>query len=941
MLETFLGKTADYLFQAHGMEGLKDIAVVMPSQRGILYLKKELAFRGDRPFLSPSFFTIEEFALQMSDSVLEDPIDLLFEAYACFKEVDPKIDFDRFVTWGQLMLKDFDTLDLYLVDPTSLFSFLSEAKSIERWGKEFGEDQAEGWITPNTQAYFKLYDSLLEVYIRLKSRLEAKGTTYRGLAYRKLVELLEAGKSLGFKQIYFVGFNALSKSEETIIRLLLRENVAQTLWDVDEYYVKNKYHRAGNWLRDYSNPANPAYLSRGPFHWMGRDLVDKPKQVEILALANPSAQIFVALEQIRTWQAEHGELEQVALVLGDESLLDSLMPYLGEFKDRLNITMGYSLKKSQVFSLIDLWWSLVPLEKYPVSFLKSLKEHPLMQGIPLPTWKETDLYLSTVPENSNLFIPADASFQDCLKSLISLLNSILYKTDKDDWDAESHAVLQALTVLDKLEELASTHTFITVKSGQALCKQLLQQQKLTFEGAEKRSLHVMGLLETRTLDFDRVIVLSLNEGSLPGTRKRESLIPVDIANMAAFSLPTFTQADAVTSYHFYRLLQRPKEVVLVYVQNESSSAEVSRFIRQIRYDWVKANPHLKLAEPAIKFSSSVQKENEVTLRIEKTPELIAQIRGILEKRGLSPSSVAMFSSCSLKYYFSQIVNLQQEKQRDDEMGADVFGTWVHKVLELLDKELISIGGFESSLSVEKKKELIAPLLEKAMEDIREREGNFEIEKGFNYVLQEVAKTLLGNYFEESASWYPEEIKLLAVEQQVETIVSVPVGNESWSIRMKGRIDRLDLKGGSVLRIVDYKTGKVVKQDVDAGDSLAETLREEELKTKLFQLWMYKFLVAKELQKTPADRNEFLRSLPSDRIELEPGIISFRNFAGKLISSSLEFSEGESVEAFLQESEEVVSFWVNKLVSTDSVFEKTVNMDQCTYCDFTSICHRNV
>ena len=285
--------------------------------------------------------------------------------------------------------------------------------------------------------------------------------------------------------------------------------------------------------------------------------------------------------------------------------------------------------------------------------------------------------------------------------------------------------------------------------------------------------------------------------------------------------------------------------------------------------------------------------------------------------------------------------MQQEKQRDDEMGADVFGTWVHKVLELLDKQLISIGGIESCLSVEKKKELIAPLLEKAMEDIREREGNFEIEKGFNYVLQEVAKTLLGNYFEESASWYPEEIKLLAVEQEVETFVSVPVGNESWSIRMKGRIDRLDLKGGTVLRIVDYKTGKVVKQDVDAGESLAETLREEELKTKLFQLWMYKFLVAKELQKSPADRNEFLRSLPLDRIALEPGIISFRNFAGKLISSSLEFSEGESVEAFLQESEEVVNFWVNKLISTDSVFEKTVNIDQCTYCDFTSICHRNV
>ena len=940
-MQTFLGKTADHLFQSHSIEELKDIAVVMPSQRGILYLKKELAIRGDRPFLSPSFFTIEEFALQMTDSVLEDPIDLLFEAYACFKEVDPNTDFDRFATWGQMMLKDFDTLDLYLVDPSSLFTFLSEAKSIERWGEEYGEEQAGTWITPNTQAYFKLYDSLLEVYIRLKSRLEVKGTTYRGLAYRKLVELLEAGKSLGFKQIYFVGFNALSKSEESIIRLLLKENVAQTLWDVDEYYLKNRFHRAGNWLRDYSNPGNPAYLSRGAFHWIERDLLDKPKRVEIIGLANPSAQIFVAIEQIRAWQEEHGDLEQVALVLGDESLLDSLMPYLGEFKDRLNITMGYSLKKSQVFSLIELWWSLVPLEKYPVSLVKSLKEHPLMHSIKVPSWKETDLYLAQVPAGGNIFISAQSSFLECLQKLIRLLTDILYKTDKEDWDAESQAILQALTVLDKLEELATIHSFISVKSGQALCKQLLQQQKMTFEGAENRSLHVMGLLETRTLDFDRVIVLSLNEGSLPGTRKRESLIPVDIANMSAFSLPTFTQADAVTSYHFYRLLQRPKEAVLVYVQNESSSAEVSRFIRQIRFDWSKLNPNLELIEPTIQFNADHVVEEEVEHRITKTPELIAQIKDILENRGFSPSSVAMFASCSLKYYFSQIVNLRQEKQREDEMGADVFGTWLHKVLELVDSQLIEAGGWEDGLSVTEKKALIEPLLAQAMAEIREKEGNFEVEKGFNYVLQDVAKTLLGSYFDQSSTWYPERIKLLAVEQKLETTVMIPVGSEMWPVKMKGRIDRMDLKGESVLRIVDYKTGKVEKKDVKAGESLAETLQDKELKAKLFQLWMYKFLVKMELQKDPEERIEALQGIVLDNLTIEPGIISFRNFKDQLISSPLEFSEGESDGAFIQESNALIKYWVDELVSEETVFEKTANLDQCTFCDFTSICHRNV
>jgi RecB family exonuclease len=617
------------------------------------------------------------------------------------------------------------------------------------------------------------------------------------------------------------------------------------------------------------------------------------------------------------------------------------MPYLGEFKERLNITMGYSLKKSQVFSLIELWWSLVPLEKYPVSLVKSLKEHPLMHSIPMPFWKETDLYLTQVPTDVNVFISSKATFQGCLQALIRLLTAILYKTDKEDWDAESQAILQALTVLDKLDELATQHTFISVKSGQALCKQLLSQQKMTYEGAENRSLHVMGLLETRTLDFDRVIVLSLNEGSLPGTRKRESLIPVDIANMSAFSLPTFTQADAVTSYHFYRLLQRPKEVVLVYVQNESSSAEVSRFIRQIRFDWAKKNPHVQISEPTVKFSADHILAEEQELRIEKTPELIAEIKSILEHRGFSPSSVAMFASCSLKYYFSQIVNLQQEKQRDDEMGADVFGTWVHKVLELLDSRLITSGGWEDQLSVSEKKELIAPLLAEAMVEIREREGNFEVEKGFNYVLQEVAKTLLGTYFDESAQWYQERIKLIAVEAKIETQVMIPVGNEMWSIKLKGRIDRIDLKGDSELRIVDYKTGKVVKKEVDAGESLAETLTQEDLKAKLFQLWMYKYLVTKELLKEPSERFDALKGMELSRLKIQPGIISFRNFKDQLISSPLEFTEGETIPEFIQESEKLIQHWVQELISTDSCFEKTVNLDQCTYCDFTSICHRNV
>jgi hypothetical protein len=183
-MKTFLGKTAAHLWAQHGVDEMQDIAVVMPSQRGVLYLKKELAYLSDRPFLAPDFMTIEEFALKMTDSSLVDPIELLFEAYTCFKEVDPLVDFDRFMGWGQMMLKDFDTLDMYLVDPYQIFSFLSEVKSLERWGAAYGEEDTGKYITQHTQAYFKLYDHLLEVYGRLQARLKDRGQVYRGIAYR-------------------------------------------------------------------------------------------------------------------------------------------------------------------------------------------------------------------------------------------------------------------------------------------------------------------------------------------------------------------------------------------------------------------------------------------------------------------------------------------------------------------------------------------------------------------------------------------------------------------------------------------------------------------------------------------------------------------------------------------------------------------------------------
>lgn len=973
-MKSFLSKTAEYLLEQHALNDLQNICIVLPSQRGVLYLKKELAKLGDKPFLSPKIYTVEEFSLEMTQMELVDPTHLLLQAFDIFKELDPKVDFDRFISWGAMMLKDFDTIDMYLVDPQHLFSFMSEAKAIERWGKEYGIEDSSTLITNHTKAYFQLYDHLLEVYARLQSRLQDQNLAYRGMVYRKLIQQLESNQTnlLSFDQLYFVGFNALSKAEEEMIRLLIQQGKTQTLWDVDDFYIKNKYHRAGNWLRDYSNPKSKNYLSKGPFNWLSNDLSTDSKQLEIIGLANPSAQIFAALETIEKWQQEYGDQEQIALVLGDESLLDQVLQYIGQYKHRLNITMGYSMKKTQIFSLLEIFWELWKYSsdgRFSTQTMDQLFRHPLMlvyfKHLKYKTTIDAIHLLNNLNKKSairvkladilslNLQIPIldllffehDLPFQQIVNKIKLLCKSLMLAIPENDWDEQAEGLMITHDLTDTISTLIHDRNDISIKSGKSLLTQLLQQKKITFEGSDIRTLNVMGLLETRTLDFDRVIVMSLNEGSLPGTRKRESLIPLDIASMSAFALPTFTQADAVTSYHFYRMLQRPKEIVFTYVlpSEKSSVKEMSRFIKQIKYDWVKANPNLRVLEPMVEFAKGTTKAITAEHhRIVKSPEIQTKILTKLKERGLSPSAIGTFATCSIKYYYSQVLGLRAEKNRDDEMGADVFGTWVHKVLELVDEDILkNKSGFYQNDNLESRIASIEEKLDEAMDLIQQSEGVFEVEKGFNFILKAVAKTLLENYFRQSQNWEKEPVKIVALEESLNTSLNIKINNEDALIKMQGRVDRIDLLGNHVIRIIDYKTGKVESKDLKVENSLKEELTNVDLKAKLFQLWLYKYLIVKEMLLPRSERKEFVKDFDLGTLQFQPGIISFRNFKEKVLSAQLDFEPNESINQFVAHSEEVVSHWVNRILDPNQPFERTPQIENCQYCDFKVICQREV
>jgi ATP-dependent helicase/DNAse subunit B len=375
---------------------------------------------------------------------------------------------------------------------------------------------------------------------------------------------------------------------------------------------------------------------------------------------------------------------------------------------------------------------------------------------------------------------------------------------------------------------------------------------------------------------------------------------------------------------------------------KSSVKEMSRFIKQLRLDWVNQNPSLNWTEPQVKFDLVEHPQQDLVHRIEKTDAVIDLLKSKLETRGLSPSAMAQFANCSLQYYYSYVLNLRKEKQYEDELGADVFGTWVHKVLENVDKAILeSHEGWVDQSNVQARIDSLDDLLDQAMEEIQDREGVFEMEKGFNYVLKEVAKTILSTYYESERHWNSGRVQLLDTEMDLDTLVPVNFEGANFSVKLKGRVDRLDRVEG-VYRIIDYKTGKVETKDLTVGEQgLMEELTSDDLKGKLLQLWLYKFLLA---QAVAAQEMPVFTGLDWKSLSIEPGIISFRNLEAGVLSVpklGLWFEDGQNMDGFIADSKHLIQAWVDKILDRTKPFAKTSDVESCQYCDFKVICHREI
>lgn len=976
---TFLNQSAQYIFEKHPLAQLKNICVVLPSRRAVYYFKQALAKFSNVPFIAPEILAIDDFVMQMSGVNQIDAVSLLFELYEIFKKYDPEVKFERFISWAPTLLRDFDTIDLYLVDnPKSIFEYMSEAKVLERWNPaqlKSGKPAFE--VTPVLDKYFKLFENIYNVYSDLQKSLTTKGLAYRGMAYRILAEsvkqlLIEKNEnSVIFEKYYFIGFNALSASEEKIIETLVKTNRAETLWDADTYFMSSEYnHKAGMLLRSYKNSGR-----FGKWNWQTDELLKGEKQMRIIGVENATLQTKIAGHIYAEAIAENPEVPTV-IVLADENLLQPVIYSLNERISDFNITMGVSLRGSMLFTLIDAVFELqqniaefktkdggtVKMPKFSHRHIFKVLNHPFIRRyeqikyapeIKAKSQERTvfrktlseilrtnKVYLSQdemldLGENEPIFKILFSRWSDNpQKALFAFYDLIdeLRNVYRDSNDAiETEYLYLFLTILHRLEKILFQNRELSLKSFKHFLYELIKQEKIPFSGEPISNLQIMGMLETRCLDFERVIILSVNEGTIPSAKHINSLIPFDAC--IEYHLPVHSDQDAVMAYHFFRLLQRAKEVDILYVIPNGEGlggggSEKSRFILQIENELVKENKNIKLTYPKIKFGQDNETEVINKIDIFKSEDILKSISKLIAEKGIYPTSLSNYLKCSLQFYFDKIANISKREEVDENFGADVFGTWIHNTLEKIDKD------FGPKISEENIETIIGELEKRLDEAYQEKFGGFVVESGMNYLLKQVAQQLLNDFFENQKVSQRFPLEVVQAEQLIEVIFEKVIHGKLQKIKIAGRIDRIE-REGNVLKVIDYKTGKVVAKELETPKDLTleEALIESD-KEKLRQLWLYQYLVTKSM----FDGKLVLAGEKFENYAVTAKIYSFRNLKEKL-EVNLSFETAPTIFGFIEKSEGVLTQIITELLNPDINFTQTTDTKICERCDFKGICGR--
>ena len=958
--DTFISKLAKHI-QSHYDLQKEEVTVVFPNKRAAFYLRKAFKENCQRTIWLPQIISIEEAVTQWSGIDLADNIDLLFELIDIDAHLHDEVsDLNVFGSQAAQMAKDFDEIDQYGIDAEGVFKYVLENRRLEIWN--FDEEKSK----EKEVKYLQFFQSLYEYYLRLRDRLNGQGKGYYGMITRGLSELSETEliEKVGNGKIIFAGFNAMTATEERIIDILVRNGKAEILFDYDSYYVNDNNNEAGHFARLYQDK-HPDWLNNG----ISDQLTTDEKNIHIINACGNALQAKALQAKLH----ESNDAKQ-AVVLADEHLL---IPVLNALPDNdtyadFKVSMGYPIAKTPVNQLVKAYFTLSHRDKikrdindngkmrnvegwyiWPIFNLMDLEivkiVFPRAENAAFNRWKtdavnsgkfifeEEDLEeLHEAPEIQALLrIILSGITEETSKTALTHLNELLSfiaqtLLSKDD-NPSLHFLLNQVSetgkLICRLAQIAENKAKYVkdLRSVEILYRLLASGASIKLKSDNIEGLQVMGLLETRNLGFERLHLLSVNEGILPPDKSRGSFIPQFIRR--AYGLPGYAESQAVVAYNFYRLLQNGKDIYLYYNSlGETFGGEASRFILQIKHELAK-NANIKITEES--FASEAKSSLEVKALNAQKADAINRLHYLIEEKGLSPSALSTYLSCPLKYYLRYIAQIKDDSVEED-MGANDIGTVIHDTLELLFSDykgqIIDKKLFDTAIQPVWKKKLA--------EAIVKNFPNGFPDVGFNYLNHVTIEQQLTRYLDYTSKQLDHgSLTILETEGELRTTLTTGNGDSVFS----GRTDRIDCFNGQI-RVIDYKTGQVHSADLKLPvfhhcDSKLEYLRQ--IPEKALQLLLYKYL--------------YLKMNPSVKPEQVTGAIhglktpncieyslSKTNPIKKDPDADTSFLDDPTVIADMETMLEAV---VDEMLDTNIPFVQAEDDKKCEYCVFRLICKR--
>jgi CRISPR/Cas system-associated exonuclease Cas4 (RecB family) len=963
----FLQNIAKTFYEKHETE-ISDFTFVFPNRRSGLFFQKYIGEIIDKPVFSPQILTINELFMSQTQYLTADKLGLLFRIYNVYKKLAKSDEtFDTFAYWGEMLLGDFDDVDKYLVNAKQLFTNIKEIKDIENIFDYLTKEQIAAirsfWTNfeptgngKKQQDFISTWEILYPIYEQFRTELKENNLAYEGMIFREIAEKMKASEDLftTFNKIIFVGFNALTPCEKELFKYLKKRNKADFYWD----YFSEKTQEENNLASLFFKENTIAFPSK-------YDICDcrnginpvstktTEKNINLIGIPSSVGQTKETYQILKNFNLNEESSFRTAVVLPEEKFLLPLLYSLPKEIEYVNITMGYPLSFTPLAGLIDyiieLQKNVRKTENGDLFYYKdvlSILNHQYIFGS-----NETEIKkLITEINSKNRFYISESELgktellkaifkieqqpQEIIAYLLRFLKQMqhlfLNEEDKRQNALEREFLYHYFTAIQRMEGLLkewkiemNTETFFR------LFRKLISGVSIPFTGEPLKGLQIMGVLETRALDFDNLIITSMNEGIFPKKQTAPSFVPYNLRK--GFGMPTTEHQDSIFAYHFYRLIHRAKNIFFLYDTRTEGlqTGEVSRFIHQLKYHY-----KLPIAEKLMTYDISIDKQEKI--QVEKSEEVLNKMSAFLsqdesKKRALSASAINTYLDCPLKFYFSTVERLSETEEVKENIEANDFGTIFHAVMEniyddlseknnkLITKELLD-EILKNNIYIEKQitKAFAEEYLHRPIEKVK-LEGQYKI---IASILKKYAKKLLEIDKQHAAFSY--------IKSEFNCKTTLAVFNGKENINLHGFIDRIDEKDGYT-RIIDYKTGagKSGYKDKKIFTGIADLFNKDDINRpkEILQIFMYSLIYQQE----------------TNIQNISPAIIFLRNLFDENVNFSIlqKTANGTNpVNDFSRFKDEFKAFFtecLEEIFDKDIPFTQTDNNKTCEYCAFKEIC----